>query len=120
MKRLDAFKKIIEIINEQFIICNFGYPSRELYYLKDRTKNFYFLENTEITSSVALGVALTRPNQSIWCIDSDESILTVSLYSSYSYKFVLRTNFNRRGKPRPTRYFDWASSWVLISLTISL
>ena len=86
MKRLDAFKKIIEIINEQFIICNFGYPSRELYYLKDRTKNFYFLENTELTSSVALGVALTRPNQSIWCIDSDESILTnLGILSTISY-----------------------------------
>ena len=75
MRRLDAFKKIIEIIDEQFIICNYGYPSRELYYVKDRTRNFYFLENSELTTSFALGVALARPNLSIWCIDSDESIL---------------------------------------------
>jgi sulfopyruvate decarboxylase subunit beta len=75
MKRLDAFKKIVEIIDDQFIICNFGYPSRELYHVKDRIQNFYFLENSELSTSFALGVALARPNLSVWCIDSEESIL---------------------------------------------
>ena len=86
MKRLDVFKKLVEIIDKQFIICNFGYPSRELYYLKDRTKNFYFLENSELTTSFALGVALARPNLSVWCFDSDESILkNLGVLSTISY-----------------------------------
>jgi sulfopyruvate decarboxylase subunit beta len=86
MKRLDVFKKLIEIIDEQIIICNFGYPSRELYFLKDRTQNFYFLENSELTTPFALGVALARPNLNIWCIDSDESILTnLGVLSTISY-----------------------------------
>ena len=86
MKRMDIFKKLIEIIDEQIIICNFGFPSRELYYLKDRTQNFYFLENSELATSFALGVALAKPNLSIWCIDSDESLLSnLGVLSTVSY-----------------------------------
>lgn len=86
MKRLDAFKKLAEIIDDQFIICNYGYPSRELYYLKDRTQNFYFLENSNLTASFALGVAIAKPNLKVWCIDSDESILSnLAVLSTISY-----------------------------------
>jgi len=86
LKRLDAFKKLVEIIDDQFIISNFGFPSRELYYLKDRTQNFYFLENSDLTASFALGVAIANPNLKIWCIDSDESILmNLGVLSTISY-----------------------------------
>ena len=75
MKRYDAIKKIVESLNDELIICNLGAPSRELYNISDRPSNFYMLGSMGLVSSIALGVALGRPNKTVWCIDGDGSLL---------------------------------------------
>jgi sulfopyruvate decarboxylase subunit beta len=75
MKRYDAIKKIVESLNDELIICNLGAPSRELYKISDRPSNFYMLGSMGLVSSIALGIALGRPNKTVWCIDGDGSLL---------------------------------------------
>ena len=41
MKRYDAIKKIITDLDDELVISNIGFPSRELYGIKDRNNNFY-------------------------------------------------------------------------------
>ena len=75
MKRYDAIKRIVESLNNELIICNLGAPSRELYNIGDRASNFYMLGSMGLVSSIALGVALAQPKETVWCIDGDGSLL---------------------------------------------
>ncbi|MFX1343501.1 MAG: sulfopyruvate decarboxylase subunit beta [Promethearchaeota archaeon] len=75
MKRYDAIKRIVESLSNEFIICNIGAPSRELFNIKDRAENFYMLGSMGLASSIAFGLALAKPKKKVWCIDGDGSIL---------------------------------------------
>lgn len=75
MKRYDAIKKIIESVNDEIIVCNLGAPSRELYDILDREENFYMLGSMGLSSSIAFGIAISKPKKKIICIDGDGSIL---------------------------------------------
>ena len=75
MKRYDAIKRIVEALNDELIVCNLGTPSRELYSILDRDKNFYMLGSMGLVSSIAFGIAISQPNHIVWCIDGDGSML---------------------------------------------
>ncbi|MFX1453674.1 MAG: sulfopyruvate decarboxylase subunit beta [Promethearchaeota archaeon] len=75
MKRFEAIQKIAEILKNELIICNLGIPSKELYKIKDRPENFYMLGSMGLASSIAFGVAISKPDRKVWCIDGDGSIL---------------------------------------------
>ncbi|MFX1456769.1 MAG: sulfopyruvate decarboxylase subunit beta [Promethearchaeota archaeon] len=75
MKRFNAIKRIVEVLEKELIICNIGAPSRELYNIKDRDKNFYMLGSMGLASSIAFGIAISKPEKAVWCIDGDGSLL---------------------------------------------
>lgn len=75
MRRFDAIKEILAIIDSELIICNIGIPSRELYHIKDRNKNFYMLGSMGLASSIALGLAISQPSRMVYCIEGDGSVL---------------------------------------------
>ncbi|MFW9821996.1 MAG: sulfopyruvate decarboxylase subunit beta [Candidatus Thorarchaeota archaeon] len=75
MKRFDAIKRIVDALEEEIIVCNIGAPSRELYNIKDRDKNFYMLGSMGLASSIAFGIAISKPEKDVWCIDGDGSLL---------------------------------------------
>jgi len=52
----------MEYITDEIIVCNIGFPSRELYQIKDRTKNFYMLGSMGLASSIGLGLAMAKEN----------------------------------------------------------
>ncbi|RBQ22257.1 Sulfopyruvate decarboxylase subunit beta [Candidatus Methanobinarius endosymbioticus] len=62
MKRFDAIKDIMGYIKEEIVVCNIGFPSRELYQIKDRAKNFYMLGSMGLASSIGLGLAISKDN----------------------------------------------------------
>ncbi len=74
MKRIDALKEIVKILKDELVVCNLGIPSKELYHLKDRDENFYMLGSMGLASSIALGLAISKP-RTIWCIEGDGSLL---------------------------------------------
>lgn len=75
MARYDAIKDIMENIEDELVICNIGFPSRELYEIDDRSQNFYMIGSMGLASSIGLGLALAKPNKNIVVIDGDGSLL---------------------------------------------
>ena len=75
MKRRDALEKIIGLIDDELIVCNIGFPSRELYEINDRDENFYMIGSMGLASSIGFGLALAREDKDIVVIDGDGSLL---------------------------------------------
>jgi sulfopyruvate decarboxylase subunit beta len=75
MKRFDAIKRITELIDNEILVCNIGAPSRELFNIKDRDRNFYMLGSMGLASSIAFGIAIAKPDRNVWCIEGDGALL---------------------------------------------
>ena len=75
MARYEAIQEIMESIEEELIICNIGFPSRELYEIDDRSKNFYMIGSMGLASSIGFGLAMARPHKDVVVIDGDGSLL---------------------------------------------
>ena len=74
-RRYEAIKDIMEVVDDELVVCNMGSPCKELFEIKDRTKNFYMLGSLGLISSIGLGLAMSRPDKRIVVIDGDGSIL---------------------------------------------
>ncbi|MFC2175123.1 sulfopyruvate decarboxylase subunit beta [archaeon] len=95
MKRIDAITQIAEALGEEWVVANIGFPSRELYSVKDRAKNFYMMGSMGLASSIGLGVALCC-KENVWAIDGDGSVLmnlgtlsTISNYGPENYTLII-------------------------------
>lgn len=73
--RYEAIDEIMKSIDEELVICNIGFASRELYEINDRSKNFYMLGSNGLASSIGLGLALTKPYEKVVVIDEAKSLL---------------------------------------------
>ena len=72
--RIDGIKEIMKNIDDELIVCNIGVPSKELYKVKDRAKNFYMIGSMGLASSIGLGLAINQDN-TVVVIDGDGSVL---------------------------------------------
>ena len=72
MNRIDIINEVSKC--EGLIVCNIGYPSRELCSLNDQPENFYMLGSMGLASSIGLGLALSQ-KEKVYVIDGDGSIL---------------------------------------------
>ncbi len=75
MARYEAIEDIMKHIDDELIVCNIGFPSRELYEINDRDENFYMIGSMGLASSIGLGLALARPDKKVVVIDGDGSVL---------------------------------------------
>lgn len=75
MARYEAIEEIIKNIDEELIVCNIGFPSRELYEIDDRDENFYMIGSMGLASSIGFGLALAKPDKDVVVIDGDGSLL---------------------------------------------
>ena len=75
MARFEAIYEIMEYIDDELVVCNIGFPSRELYEINDRDENFYMIGSMGLASSIGFGLALARPDKDIVVIDGDGSLL---------------------------------------------
>lgn len=62
-------------IDDEFVICNIGFPAKELYEIRDRPENFYMIGSMGLVSSIGLGVAIAKPDKKIVVIDGDGAFL---------------------------------------------
>lgn len=74
MKRIDALKALVEYCAGFPLVCNLGYPSRELYSVGDRDLNFYMLGSMGLASSIGLGLSIALRRKVI-VADGDGSLL---------------------------------------------
>lgn len=80
MAREDIIKHIIEISGEDPIVSTTGKASRELFEAREangQSHKYDFLTVGSMghSSSIALGIALNKPNTKIWCVDGDGAAL---------------------------------------------
>jgi sulfopyruvate decarboxylase subunit beta len=74
MLRFQAIQEIMDQVADELVVSNIGDPSKELYHIRDRPKNFYMLGSMGLASSISLGVALSQ-EEKVVCLDGDGSIL---------------------------------------------
>ena len=75
MARFEAIYEIMNYIDDEIVVCNIGFPSRELYEINDRDKNFYMIGSMGLASSIGFGLALSKPDENVVVIDGDGSLL---------------------------------------------
>lgn len=80
MVREDIIKHIVAVTGEDPIISTTGKASRELFETRvanDQSHKYDFLTVGSMghSSSIALGVAINKPQQKIWCVDGDGAVL---------------------------------------------
>jgi phosphonopyruvate decarboxylase len=80
MLRENVIQHIIAISGEDPIVSTTGKASRELFETRvanDQSHKYDFLTVGSMghSSSIALGIALNKPNTKIWCIDGDGALL---------------------------------------------
>ena len=101
MKRMEAIALAAEAAQAQgaLLISNIGFPSRELYVVRDRPENFYMLGSMGLASSIGLGLALGLPARRVIVLDGDGSVLmnlgtlaTIAHYAPENYLLVILDN----------------------------
>jgi phosphonopyruvate decarboxylase len=80
MLREDIIKHIIKVSKTDPIISTTGKASRELFEARvsnneEHKYDFLTVGSMGHASSIALGVAVNKPNTKIWCIDGDGAVL---------------------------------------------
>ncbi|MBW2145888.1 MAG: hypothetical protein JRG73_02785 [Deltaproteobacteria bacterium] len=73
---LEATQYLLEMVNNNPVISNLG-PSNYTLYQADpeRKANFYMLNSMGMACSIALGLALARPDLKVWLLDGDGALL---------------------------------------------
>ena len=80
MLREEIIQHIVAVSGEDPIISTTGKASRELFETREANGqghkyDFLTVGSMGHTSSIALGVAINKPEQKIWCIDGDGAVL---------------------------------------------
>ena len=80
MSREDIIRHIVAVSGEDPIVSTTGKASRELFEIREANKqghqyDFLTVGSMGHSSSIALGVALNKPDTKIWCIDGDGAML---------------------------------------------
>lgn len=80
MSREEIIRHIVNVSKEDPIISTTGKASRELFEIREangQSHKYDFLTVGSMghSSSIALGVAIQKPNRKIWCVDGDGAVL---------------------------------------------
>ncbi len=80
MVREEIIEHIVDVTGEDPIISTTGKTSRELFEIRNgrnQSHKYDFLTVGSMghSSSIALGVAINKPDERIWCIDGDGAVL---------------------------------------------
>ena len=78
--REDIIREITIASKEDIIVSTTGKSSRELFEIREENKqshkyDFLTVGSMGHSSTIALGVALNKPNKKVWCIDGDGAAL---------------------------------------------
>lgn len=74
MERIKALEQIANQLKDELVVCNIGFPSRELYHVKDSPTHFYMLGSMGMASSIGLGLAMAQ-KRNVIVFDGDGSVL---------------------------------------------
>ena len=101
--REEVIEHIVKYSKNDSIISTTGKASRELYEIRNRNSqghqfDFLTVGSMGHSSSIALGIALNKPDKKIWCIDGDGALLmhmgAMAVIGSYSPKNLIHIVMN--------------------------
>lgn len=80
MSREEIIEHVVKVTKEDPIISTTGKASRELFEIREKNNqshkyDFLTVGSMGHCSSIALSVAMNKPNSKIWCIDGDGAVL---------------------------------------------
>jgi sulfopyruvate decarboxylase subunit beta len=75
MKLAEALAVVVPLLRDELVVHANGFISRESFNLTDRPGNFYMIGSMGLASSIALGVALNRPDRRVVVFDGDGNVL---------------------------------------------
>lgn len=80
LTREAAIECIVEGAQNDVIVCTTGKASRELFEIREKrgephNRDFLTVGSMGHASSIALGIAVSRPEKRVWCIDGDGAAL---------------------------------------------
>lgn len=98
MRRYELLQTIAPVFDQEFVICNLGFPAQELYSIRDSERFFYMLGSMGLSSSIGLGVA-KHVKEHVVSIDGDGSVLmnlatlsTIANYAPENYTLLIVDN----------------------------
>jgi sulfopyruvate decarboxylase len=74
LTRYDIIRTIAPYLEGKIVVCNLGWPSKELYAIKHQPSNFYMLGSMGMATPIGLGIALSSRKEVV-VIDGDGSLL---------------------------------------------
>jgi thiamine pyrophosphate-dependent acetolactate synthase large subunit-like protein len=75
MTRESATRLVHARLTDEAVVVSLGHPAYDLFAAGDRPEHFYTWGSMGMVSSVALGVALARPDRRVVGLDGDGSLL---------------------------------------------
>ena len=81
LSREEAIKQVIDILEESdVVVATTGMPSREVYEYRDKKgeghqRDFLTVGGMGHASQIALGIALEKPERTVYCLDGDGALL---------------------------------------------
>jgi sulfopyruvate decarboxylase beta subunit len=72
--RFDILNIVAPYLESKAVVCNLGFPSKELYHIRHRPSQFYMLGSMGMATPVGLGISLTTDKEVV-VIDGDGSLL---------------------------------------------
>jgi len=103
MMREEIIRHIVKASGEDPIISTTGKASRELFEMRvangqSRKYDFLTVGSMGHSSSIALGVALNKPDTRIWCVDGDGAVLmhmgSMAVLGAYNPKNMIHVIIN--------------------------
>jgi len=74
LTRFEILNVIAPYLESKVVVCNLGFPSKELFHIKHQSSNFYMLGSMGMATPIGLGIALTTDKEVV-VIDGDGSLL---------------------------------------------
>ncbi len=72
--RFEILNIIAPYLDKKIVVCNLGFPAKELFHIKHQPSNFYMLGSMGMATPIGLGISLTTDKEVI-VIDGDGSLL---------------------------------------------
>ncbi len=106
LNREEAIKIIVPLLNENdIVVSTTGKASRELFELREATgqgheKDFLTVGSMGHSSSIALGIALEKPDRIVYCFDGDGAVIMhmgalsiIGQFKPKNFKHIIFNNF---------------------------
>ncbi len=74
LTRFQILETIAPYLKAKVVVCNLGFPSKELFFIRHQPSNFYMLGSMGMATPIGLGISLTTEKEVV-VIDGDGSLL---------------------------------------------